>query len=76
MSNSRQHIEFMKKSKSFKNFQKNFQFRRKDISIVIGVSAIILEMLENKLEVIHICSEPIYEKHSEDIFPQFLLLYV
>ncbi len=73
MSNSRQHIEFMKKSKSFKNFQKNFQFRRKDISIVIGVSAIILEMLENKLEVIHICSEPIYEKHSEDIWKNIVV---
>ena len=28
------------------------------------LSPIILEMLENNIKVIHICSEPIYEKHS------------
>ena len=32
------------------------------------MSAIILEILENNIEVIHICSEPTYEKHSNEIW--------
>ena len=67
MVNSRNHISFIKKIKNIK-IQKNFDISKKKVAIVIGVSAIILEILENNIEVIHICSEPTYEKHSNEIW--------
>ncbi len=67
MVNSRNHISFIKKIKNIK-IQKNFDVSKEKVAIVIGVSAIILEILENNIEVIHICSEPTYEKHSNEIW--------
>ena len=68
MLNSSKHREFIDRVKNLKDLKLSQNINYKNISIVIGVSAIILEMLENNIEVIHVCSEPIYEKHSSDIW--------
>ncbi len=68
MKNSNNHLKFINKIKQIKFLGKYSTKNDKYISIVVGVSAIILEMLENNIKVIHICSEPIYEKHSEKIW--------
>ena len=68
MLNSNKHREFIDRVKNLKDLKLSQNINYKNISIVIGVSAIILEMLENNIEVIHVCSEPIYEKHSSDIW--------
>ena len=63
MKHSRDHLKFIDKIENIK-FIGNYSSKNdKNISIVVGVSAIILEMLENNIKVIHICSEPIFEKH-------------
>ena len=41
----------------------------KNISIFFGVTATIFEALENGINVIHICSDPVFESHSEKIWP-------
>ena len=61
MRNSRNHLKFIEKIRNIKFVGKYSKQNDKNISIVVGVSAIILEMLENNIKVIHICSEPIYE---------------
>ena len=43
----------------------------KNISIFFGVTAAILEALEKKINVIHICSDPIFQSYSEQIWPNF-----
>lgn len=68
MVNSSNHLNFIKEIKKIKFNNKVFKKLSKNKVIVIGVSAVILEMLENNLEVIHICSQPIYEKHSSKIW--------
>ncbi len=68
MKYSSNHLKFINKIKNIKFLGKYSTKSDKHISIVVGVSAIILEMLENNIKVIHICSEPIYEKHSEKIW--------
>ena len=68
MLNSTKHKNFINEIKNIQTLKKNSKKQIKNISIVVGVSAIILEMLENNIEVIHVCSEPIYEKHSSDIW--------
>ena len=37
--------------------------------IFFGVTAAIFEALETGVEVIHICSDPIFDSHSPDIWP-------
>ena len=41
----------------------------KNISIFFGITATIFEALEKGLNVIHICSDPVFESHSEKIWP-------
>ena len=40
-----------------------------NISIFFGVTASIFEALEKGIDVIHICSHPIFESFSEKIWP-------
>ena len=73
MRNSRNHLKFIEKIRNIKFLGKFSKQNDKNISIVVGVSAIILEMLENNIKVIHICSEPIYEKHSNKIWKNIIV---
>ena len=41
----------------------------KNTSIFFGVTAAIFEALETGTEVIHICSDPVFDSHSEKIWP-------
>ena len=41
----------------------------KNISIFFGVTAATFEALENGISAIHICSDPVFESHSEKIWP-------
>ena len=41
----------------------------KNISIFFGVTAAIFEALETGIEVIHICSDPVFDSHSEKLWP-------
>ena len=40
-----------------------------NVSIFFGVSAAIFEALEKKNKIIHICADPLFETHSEKIWP-------
>ncbi len=73
MLNSTKHKNFINEIKNIQTLKKNSKNQIKNISIVVGVSAIILEMLENNIEVIHICSEPIFEKHSSEIWKNIIV---
>ena len=73
MRNSRNHLKFIEKIRNIKFVGKYSKQNDKNISIVVGVSMIILEMLENNIKVIHICSEPIYEKHSNKIWKNIIV---
>ena len=41
---------------------------KKNISIFFGITAAIFEALENGTNAIHICSDPVFESHSEKIW--------
>ena len=41
----------------------------KNVSIFFGVSAAIFEALETGVNVIHICSDPVFESYSEKVWP-------
>ena len=41
----------------------------KNISIFFGVTAATFEALESGIDAIHICSDPVFESHSEKIWP-------
>ena len=41
----------------------------KKTSVFFGVTAAIFEALEKGIHVIHICSDPVFESHSEKIWP-------
>ena len=43
--------------------------KNNNISIFFGVTAAILEALENGTKVIHICSDPIFQSYSEELWP-------
>lgn len=68
---------FMEKSSSHKklsellkkfNKKTNNLNRDKIVTIVVGVSAIILEILENGKDVFHICNDSLFEAHSNKIW--------
>jgi len=41
----------------------------KNTSIFFGVTSAVLESLEKKINVIHICSDPVFQSYSETIWP-------
>ena len=65
MANSFSHNKLLNLLGNYNRSRKNLI--KKNITIVVGVSAIILEILENDQEVIHICEDPIFESHTEEI---------
>lgn len=67
MKNSSSHKKLLNLIKNFfKNSNKLMQNNRE--TIVVGVSAIILEILENGKDVFHICNNPLFEAHSNKIW--------
>jgi hypothetical protein len=68
--NSKKHVNFEKKLKELINIYED-RFRsssKKKISIFFGVTDAFLEALERGIDVIHICSDPIFEAYSEKIW--------
>ena len=43
--------------------------KNENIAIFFGVTAAIFEALETGTNVIHICSDPVFDSHSEKIWP-------
>jgi hypothetical protein len=41
----------------------------KNTSVFLGVTSTILQSLEKRIKVIHICSDPIFQSYSENIWP-------
>lgn len=70
-----QEIKHLKLKKELKKIMITYKNRfsktpqRENISIFFGVTAAIFEALETGVEVIHICSDPIFDSHSPDIWP-------
>ena len=48
-------------------FEKNIKNRK--LAIVIGLTSSVIEILENNVEVIHICPEPKFECYNELFWP-------
>ena len=72
MLNSKKHLYLKRELEETMNlYKKCFSDTpsNKNISIFFGVTATIFEALENGINVIHICSDPVFESHSEKIWP-------
>ena len=54
-----------------KNYNNRFSDlpENKNIGIFFGVTASIFEALEVGVDVIHICSDPVFDSHSAQIWP-------
>ena len=48
-------------------FKKNMKNRK--LAVVIGLTSSVIEILENNVEVIHICPEPLFECYNELFWP-------
>ena len=72
MMNSKKHLYLKRELENIMDLYNN-RFTNtssnKNISIFFGVTAAIFEALEKGLNVIHICSDPVFESHSEKIWP-------
>ena len=70
MGNSSRHLKLIDLISSLiiKNSTKN----QEKFTFVVGVSAIIPEILENGQDVIQFCNEPLFEKHSEKIWKNII----
>ena len=66
------HFIFKKKlnkiMEAYKNRFSN-ESLNKNTSIFFGVTAAIFEALETGVDVIHICSDPVFDSHSEKLWP-------
>ena len=72
MLNSKKHLNLKREIEETMGLYKNpfsNTSSNKNISIFFGVTATIFEALENGINVIHICSDPVFESHSEKIWP-------
>ena len=72
ITNSKKHL-FLKKQleKIMEIYKDRFSdsTTNKNMSIFFGVTAAILEALEKKVNVMHICSDPIFQSYSEELWP-------
>lgn len=72
MTKSKNHLYLKKKiEEMLKIYEDRFSDNpiEKKISVFLGVTATIFEALEKDIKVIHICSDPVFESHSEKIWP-------
>ena len=73
---SKKHIYFVKKLEKIMNMYKDRfseNATNKNISIVFGVTAAILECLQKKISVIHVCSDPLFQSYNSKIWPNFIV---
>ena len=73
---SKKHIYFVKKLEKIMNMYKDRfseNATNKNISIFFGVTAAILESLEKKISVIHVCSDPLFQSYNSKIWPNFIV---
>ena len=72
MLNSKKHLDLKRKLKKIMEIYKD-RFSdsspNKNTSIFFGVTASIFESLEKGIDVIHICSDPVFESYNEKIWP-------
>jgi len=72
MLNSKKHLDLkMELEKIMEIYKDRFSNTspNKNISIFFGVTAAIFESLEKRIDVIHICSDPVFESYNEKIWP-------
>ena len=72
MLNSKKHLYLKRELEEIMNLYKNCFTGiplKENTSIFFGVTAAIFEALENGINTIQICSDPIFESHSEKIWP-------
>ena len=72
MLNSKKHLYLKRELEEIMNLYKNCFTGiplKENTSIFFGVTAAIFEALENGINTIHICSDPVFESHSEKIWP-------
>ena len=69
--NSKKHLLFKKKiSNIIEDYEDKFNKNsKKKLSICFGWTAAVIEILEKNIEVIHICSDPVTESFSKEIWP-------
>lgn len=67
---SKKHLKFKKKiSKIIEDYQNKFdKSSKKKLSICFGWTAAVMEILEKKIDVIHICSDPLTESFNKEIW--------
>ena len=72
ISNSKKHLDFKIELEKIMEIYKN-RFSdtspNKNTSIFFGVTAAVLEALEKGINVVHICSDPVFQSYSEQIWP-------
>ena len=60
-------LQFETIMKKYKDrFSKN---KKSKLAIVVGLTSSVVEILENNIKVIHICSEPLFERYSSLFWP-------
>ena len=70
-----QQIKHLRFEKKLQNIISTYKDRfsgnptNKNISIFFGVTAAVFEALETGIDVIHICSDPVFDSHSERLWP-------
>ena len=72
MLNSKKHLDLKRElEKTMEIYKDRFSNTplNKNISIFFGITASIIESLERGIDVIHICSDPIFESYSEKVWP-------
>ena len=72
MTNSKKHLDLkIKLEKVMEIYKDRFSNNslNKKTSVFFGVTAAIFEALEKGIDVIHVCSDPVFESHSEKIWP-------
>ena len=72
MTNSKKHLDLkIKLEKVMEIYKDRFSNNslNKKTSIFFGVTTAIFEALEKGIDVIHVCSDPVFESHSEKIWP-------
>ena len=74
--NSKKHMNLKKElEKIMEIYKDRFSDNspNKNTSIFLGVTATILQSLEKQINVIHICSDPIFQSYSENIWPNLMV---
>lgn len=76
--NSTKHIRLMADlEKCMLEYQDRFDaLSARKVSVLIGATAAILEALERGIDVIHICTDPVFESHCEKIWDNLYVVQI